>query len=221
MKRIYVCSLFLFLIISISANAQVPGSAIDVQHYNFAIQLNDKNDIIEGKANITVKFLQKADSFHLDLVKQNANGKGMHVSSVTEKGAQIQFKQDSDVLTIIASSKEGSEHTYRITYHGVPADGLIISTNKFGHRTFFGDNWPNRAHNWLPCVDNIADKATVDFTVTAPAHYQVVANGLKISETALPGRFETDALERIGPVAHQSNGYRRGRFRYRSYGRRK
>ena len=73
---------------------------------------------------------------------------------------------------------------YLITYSGIPADGLIISTNKFGHRTFFGDNWPNRAHNWLPCVDEPADKATVDFMVTAPDHYQVVANGLKIEETA-------------------------------------
>jgi len=187
MKKTYLYVLFLFLLISLSANAQVPGAAIDVQHYSFAIQLNDKNDAIEGKADITVKFLQKADSFHIDLVKQNASGKGMVVSGVTEKANPVQFQQISDTLNISASGREGSMHTYRITYHGVPADGLIISTNKFGHRTFFGDNWPNRAHNWLPCVDNIADKATVDFTVTAPAHYQVVANGLKISETPMSG----------------------------------
>ncbi|HZX59376.1 MAG TPA: M1 family peptidase, partial [Mucilaginibacter sp.] len=171
MKKVYLCTLFLFLLISLSSNAQVPGSIIDVQHYSFAIRLNDKNDIIEGKADIAVKFLQKANSFHLDLVKKNATGKGMLVSSVTEKGNPIQFQQISDTLNIIASVSEGSRHTYRVTYHGTPADGLIISTNKFGHRTFFGDNWPNRAHNWLPCVDNIADKATVDFVVTAPAHY--------------------------------------------------
>ncbi|MGZ3874952.1 MAG: M1 family aminopeptidase, partial [Mucilaginibacter sp.] len=72
----------------------------------------------------------------------------------------------------------------------VPADGLIISTNKFGHRTFFGDNWPNRAHNWLPCADYPADKATVDFIVTAPDHYQVVANGLKVEETGLPDHLK-------------------------------
>src|SRR5437588_4990308 len=186
MKKAYLYPFCLFLLISLSVTAQVPGSRIDVQHYRFAIRLNDKNDIIVGKADITVRFLQKVNSFHLDLVKQNTAGKGMLVGSVTEKGNPVQFQQISDTLSIIGSAKEGSLHTYRITYHGIPADGLIISTNKFGHRTFFGDNWPNRAHNWLPCVDNIADKATVDFTVTAPAHYQVVANGLKVSETKLP-----------------------------------
>ncbi|MFD2144179.1 M1 family aminopeptidase [Mucilaginibacter antarcticus] len=55
---------------------------------------------------------------------------------------------------------------------------------------FFGDNWPNRAHNWLPCVDEPADKASVSFTVTAPDHYQVVANGVKGIETALPGQLK-------------------------------
>lgn len=179
-----LCFLLLF---SLSATAQVPGAAIDVQHYGFTLQLNDKNDIITGKAEVTLRFLKDVNSFDLDLVKQNKDGKGMTVSSVTEKKSAINFEQRSDDLNITATGREGSRHTYLITYQGVPADGLIISTNKFGHRTFFGDNWPNRAHNWLPCVDNIADKATVDFTVTAPDHYQVVANGLKISETPLPG----------------------------------
>ena len=67
-----------------------------------------------------------------------------------------------------------------------PADGLIISNNKFGDRTFFGDNWAERAHNWLPCNDHVADKSFCGILVTAPDHYQVVANGLKIEETNLP-----------------------------------
>ena len=79
----------------------------------------------------------------------------------------------------------GNENTYTISYEGIPADGLIISNNKYGARTFFGDNWPNRAHNWLPCNDHLSDKATVDFIVTAPDHYQVVSNGKKIEETNL------------------------------------
>ena len=35
-------------------------------------------------------------------------------------------------------------------------------------------------------MDEPADKSTVDFLVVAPDHYQVIANGLKQSETALP-----------------------------------
>ncbi|MEO6850901.1 MAG: M1 family metallopeptidase [Mucilaginibacter sp.] len=178
------------LFIAYSSFAQSPGAVIDVQHYNFAIKLTDANDTIKGKADIDVKFLKDAGSFSIDLVKQNNTGKGMLVSSIIENGANVSFQQETDVVTITDPAKSGSEHIYTITYSGIPADGLIISTNKFGHRTFFGDNWPNRAHNWLPCVDDIADKATVDFVVTAPDHYQVVANGLKVSEEALPGNLK-------------------------------
>lgn len=178
------------LIFSLASKAQSPGAVIDIQHYGFNISLNDQNDTIKGEANIAITFLRDAGSFKLNLVKKKVDGKGMLVSSVTENGASLPFEQEADAVTINTQSKSGTEHNYVVSYSGVPADGLIISTNKFGHRTFFGDNWPNRAHNWLPCVDEPADKATVDFIVTAPDHYQVVANGLKIEEKSLPGNLK-------------------------------
>jgi aminopeptidase N len=185
----YKNSIYPFLILLMlcfAVQAQVPGSAIDVQHYTFVIQLNDVNDNIKGEATIDIKFLKDANTFKLDLVKKNSKGKGMTVTSIEEKGKNIAFTQDNDVLNIVTVAKTKSIHTFTITYAGVPADGLIIDTNKFGHRTFFGDNWPNRAHNWLPCVDDPADKASLDFIVTAPAHYQIISNGLKIAEKQLP-----------------------------------
>jgi aminopeptidase N len=177
--RLLAVILFCFPIL---VHAQVPGSSIDVQHYTFALQLNDENNNIKGEATVEIKFLKDVNTFNLNLVKQNRAGKGMLVSAVKENGKAVQFAQDSDEININTTANVGSLHKFTVTYSGVPADGLIISTNKFGHRTFFGDNWPNRAHNWLPCVDDPADKATLDFMVTAPAHYQVVANGLKVEE---------------------------------------
>lgn len=192
------------------AKAQAP--TFDVQHYRFAIQLNDVNDTIKGQAKVRIKFLKDVKSFQLDLVKQkgttadsgsnagsthvldnkkiNGSGKGMLVSAITEDGKNIAFTQDAEAINIKANAANNSVHSYTIIYSGIPADGLIISTNKFGHRTFFGDNWPNRAHNWLPCADYPGDKAQVDFVVTAPDHYGVVSNGLKVEETVLPNHFK-------------------------------
>jgi aminopeptidase N len=189
-----------FVFASLSAKAQSPGAIIDVQHYGFNIQLNDADNVIKGQAEIALKFLKDAGSFKINLVKQNSEGKGMLVSSVTENGANIPFQQDIDAVNITTSAKEGSAHSYTVNYSGVPVDGLIISTNKFGHRTFFGDNWPNRAHNWLPCVDDPDDKASVDFTVTAPDHYQVVANGLKVSETPSPDNLKITHWKETAPL---------------------
>jgi aminopeptidase N len=189
--RKYTLGLFSFCsLFCLSANAQSPGAVIDIQHYNFNIQLNDKNDSIKGQAEISLRYLKDVGSFQINLVKQKSDGKGMLVSDVTENGNPVSFHQNADDVTITTDSQAGSGHTYVINYSGIPADGLIISTNKFGHRTFFGDNWPNRAHNWLPCADEPADKATVDFIVTAPDHYQVVSNGSKVDEKALPDNMK-------------------------------
>lgn len=187
MKKVTLC--FLFISIGFfNTSAQAPGSAIDVQHYNFALQLNDANNTIKGDATISVKFLKDVNAFNIDLVKKKSDGKGMQVTQVRENGKPVKFTQSDEAVTLSAAAKANTTHSYTITYSGIPADGLIISTNKFGDRTFFGDNWPNRAHNWLPCVDDPADKASVDFVVTAPDHYAVVANGLKIEEKALPNK---------------------------------
>ena len=80
----------------------------------------------------------------------------------------------------------GDTFQLEIQYRGVPADGLIIENNKYGRRTFFGDNWPNRAHHWLPTIDHPADKASVEFMIDCPDKYQVVATGKKIEETNIP-----------------------------------
>ncbi len=160
---------------------------MDVQHYAFRLKLNDENKNLEGSALVTIHFLDEIPSVVLDLVKKDASGKGMTVTAVSENEHQFRFEQQADKLFIHLprTTKVGDVHTFQIDYQGIPADGLIMDQNKFGDKTFFGDNWPNRAHHWLPTVDHPADKASVEFIVTAPAHYQVIANGVQIEETNL------------------------------------
>jgi aminopeptidase N len=200
MNRMYLLLLATTLLCT-RAGAQFYNPDIDVLHYGFTLEVNDADNNILGTADILVTFRKEARSFALDLVKKNSTGKGMTVSSITENGRPIHFTQDSDQVILQTAGRSGSQHTYSIRYEGIPADGLIIANNKFGHRGFFGDNWPNRAHNWLPCVDNPSDKATVDFTVTAPDHYQVVANGALQEEKTLPGQKKLTRWKESAPLA--------------------
>ena len=95
----------------------------------------------------------------------------------------------------------GERLRLRIAYAGVPASGLKIGANKHGERTFFSDNWPDKGRHWLPTVDHVYDKATASMVVTAPAHYQVVSNGLLVEETDLPdGRRRTHWRQSV-PIA--------------------
>src|ERR1700744_6595608 len=96
----YKTRLYLYIVVfsfSLAARAQVPGAVINVLHYNFAIQLNDENNNIKGKADITIKFLKKANVFHIDLVKKNSKG-GMLVSVVQENGKNIRFSQENNAV---------------------------------------------------------------------------------------------------------------------------
>ncbi len=187
LQDLRLCILFFFLSGTIIAqNHHDRFSKIDVQHYQFGLELSDQSDEVKGNASIKILFKEGIRSFDLDLVS-SSGGTGMQVNEVKEDGKTLSFEQKGETLSIELENraKKGDEKLFEISYQGVPKDGLVIGKNKHGDRTFFGDNWPNRAHHWLPSVDHPSDKASVEFIVTAPNHYQVVANGRLIEETDL------------------------------------
>ncbi|TDX00296.1 M1 family metallopeptidase [Dinghuibacter silviterrae] len=168
-----------FFLAAFLFGAALRGAAQDMQHYTFALTLSDTTNRIHGVAAVTVRFNSARTWFRLDLAGR------MRVSSVREGRKKVPFLQDAGALSLRVKARKRSRHTYRIVYAGTPSDGLIISTNKYGSRTFFGDNWPDRAHQWLPCVDRPGDKAGLDFIVTAPDHYRVIAPGIKTEDVLL------------------------------------
>ena len=163
---------------------------VDILHYAFSLTLRDDTDEIVGDAEITIRFAKAGiDEFTLDLIGMDGNGEtGMTVASVSRAGDPVEYTHAADRLTVSMTTSSTAEErrTYRISYRGVPADGLIIDENKYGDRTFFGDNYPERARHWLPTVDHVSDKATVEWLVTAPNHYQVVGTGSLVERSDLP-----------------------------------
>ena len=191
----------LFLLPPTHTCAQEYNPVIDVQHYDFSLALNDDSNSIRGTAVVTVLFRTNTSRFELDLTERNNKGTGMTVLSVSENNMPVSFSQDSNHVLLQTTATTGSQHNYTIRYEGIPADGLIIANNKYGHRGFFGDNWPNRAHNWLPCVDDPSDKATLDWRITAPDHYEVVANGALQEQRELPGHLKLTHWKESVPLA--------------------
>ena len=102
-------------------------------------------------------------------------------------------------------------------YRGVPAGGLRIINNIHGERTAFSENWPNNARHWLPMVDHPYDKATGEFIVTAPAQYQVVANGLLQEEVDLPNGMRRTHWKQSVPIASWLYALGVARFSARHY----
>jgi aminopeptidase N len=175
-----------------------------VERYRFELTLSDAQDRIEGRTTVSVIFTNNGvTELLLDLVEADAGGAGMTVRSVTAAGAPLDFVHGDGLLRVglAEPGRAGERLDVTVTYDGRPASGLVIGPNKYGDRTFFSDNWPNRARHWLPTIDHPYDKAMSEMIVTAPAHYQVVSNGLRVEESDVAGGLRTTHWRQSVPIA--------------------
>ncbi|HKQ06763.1 MAG TPA: M1 family aminopeptidase [Blastocatellia bacterium] len=153
--------------------------AIDALDYRIRLELQEAGAQIRGDTEILFAINEEnLKSITLDFAD-------LAVDAVSVGDRAATFTQAGDRLTVQLADAyhRGEQCRVRLRYHGSPKDGLFIKANKFGDRAAFADNWPNRAHHWFPAIDHPYDKATVEFFVTAPARYDVIANGALIETT--------------------------------------
>ncbi len=143
-------------------------------NYNVAITFNDQlTEITAARAEISVLTLKdKVSLIDLDFGE-------LEIDSITIEGHAARYERDSGSLRVMLPKPAPSNTRIAIvvSYHGKPKDGLILTNDKAGKPAAIGDNWPNRVHHWIPSLDHPSAKATINFSVTAPARNIVVANG--------------------------------------------
>lgn len=205
MRETTVCSI-LALAASVSpawADTYPRQSAVDAIHYVFRLTLSEGSAEIRGEATVTVRFVtDRANEVWLDLTSP-ANGKGMTVSAVTNGDQKLWFTHQNNRLRIALPSLPmvGAEQSFTIEYEGTPAEGLRLIPNIHGEQTIFSESWPNKARQWLPTIDHPYDKATGELIVTAPASYQVIANGLLVEERDLQNGLRVSHWKQSAPIA--------------------
>jgi aminopeptidase N len=161
------------LILAAAAPSAGQGLRTRVVHYVFHVSVPDTGSMITGRADVCLArpIGGPRDTLSLDAV-------GLVVDSVTGDRGRLPFDNDSaHIRAALPADWSGSPACVRVSYHASPRDGLIIGSNSRGARVAFGDNWPERARYWLPVVDQPAAKATVAFSVDAPAGFRVVGPG--------------------------------------------
>lgn len=188
-RTIFLCALLTDCCLIAAQSGNLPDPRVDVTRYRFDLMLSDSSDLINCTAVIDVRLKGAVRSVFFDLDNASPQGKGMIVESVLQNGRKAEWEHSGNRVKVELSPPGIPVDSAEITvnYSGIPADGLIISKNKFGNRTFFADHWPDRASAYLPVVDHPADKAAVEFMITAPSHYEVVASGYVVEESDLPG----------------------------------
>ena len=220
---------FLLIPALVSADTYPRQAGIDVLHYVFRLGLTDTSNEITGEATVTVKVLQdRIADLSLDLTSLAA-GKGMTVQSVRRgpptdtpgpPADAIMFTHVNNRLRLVLppQTRAGDELTFTVRYRGIPGGGLRIGDNIHRERTFFSENWPDNARQWLPMLDHPSDKATGEFIVTAPNHYQVVANGLLIEELDLPHGERRTHWKQAVPISSWLYAVGVARFSFHSAG---
>ena len=143
-------------------------------NYNVSLTFNDKlTEITGAKAEITVVTLKDSLSqIDLDFGE-------LPIDAVTVNKQVAPYTRSAGLLNVKLAERVRRDTILVITisYHGKPKDGLVLTADKAGQPSAVGDNWPNRVHHWIPCLDHPSAKATVTFSITAPARDLVVANG--------------------------------------------
>jgi aminopeptidase N len=143
-------------------------------NYNISITFNDRlTEISSARTEITLITLKdRLSQIDLDFGE-------MTVDAVTVNGQTAQYERIFGKLNIklVTAMPKQTRSLVVVSYHGVPKDGLVLTTDKSGNPSAVGDNWPDRVHHWIPCLDHPSAKAPVTFSVTAPARDAVVANG--------------------------------------------
>jgi hypothetical protein len=137
---------------------------LDAIHYRISLEIKDTDDKVIGETEILFAFnADSVRSIPLDFT-------GLTTDAVTENNRVARFEQSEGRLNIPLQGDyhRGDQGIYKGEVSRPTPRRSLFKKNRFGDRTVFADNWPNRAHNWFPSIDHPYDKASVDFFVTAP-----------------------------------------------------
>ena len=173
--------LALFLLLQtqspLAARADTVRPVHDALHYDITLIPSDTGIHLLGEVQINWR-LRSTDVVEMQL------DSAMRVIRVLVDGkpntriSRTMYGRSEGWIGVPHQKQPGDTISTRVRYRGYVRDGLIMRENQYGDRTVFADNWPDRAHLWLPSQDHPSDKATAAFHVQAPLSQQVIANGV-------------------------------------------
>jgi aminopeptidase N len=156
----------------------------DVVNYDVTLLLGDSGTHVLGQVDVSWR-LESGDPVELQLdstlrvIRVLVNGRE------NTRLARTMWGRLGESLAVPHEGQAGDTLSTRVRYRGEVRDGLVFSPDGAGLRVF-ADNWPDRAHRWLPVQDHPSDKATVAFHVQVPVDVHVIANGVLEKIDTLP-----------------------------------
>jgi aminopeptidase N len=102
-------------------------------------------------------------------------------------------------LQLLSTLSQGEEFEVRVSYRGVPLDGMFFSSHA-GQPIVYTLSQTDYSRGWWPCKDVPWDKAPATITVTVPEGMVVASNGV-LDSTAVAGGQATYYWTEHWPIA--------------------
>lgn len=172
------------------------GSNFDTEHILLELSFEPEKGKVKGKATLAFKILQQeADTLFLD-----APGIIFHSIRLNNQNVEFSVNAAGVVIKPAKPLPWDSKHQLLIDYEAQPRKGIyFVGWNPHGKPSaqpgsVFGESrkqiWTQGQgtdnRNWIPCFDDMNDKATSEIKVTFDKNYRVLSNGKLLSEKTLP-----------------------------------
>ena len=196
-KTCFVFLLVCFAIVD-QARANYTASDVNVIHYDVTIKPDISTKTIKGT--VVIKFVTARDEVVFDCG-------ALTIDSVYYKHDTLKFSVKDRRLRIELPGKSKSVREIEINYHGTPRFGIRFFPDRNQVHTIFSTS------QWMVCVDDPADKATLTMKLVFPAALTAVANGRFVYQRELSDGLRVSEWRQTKPIPTYIFGFAVGPFR--------
>jgi aminopeptidase N len=165
-------------------------AAQDVLHYSATLEPDIAAKSVKGSVRIR---------FSTDSQQAEFNCGALTIDAVRLAKTPLKFSVHDHRLSVSLPSQTTRPQEIDIDFHGTPKYGIrfytIFSTSQ-----------------WLVCVDDPSDKATLTLRLILPANLTPIANGQLVSETKLPNNKRASEWKQNTPIPTYVFGFTAGPF---------
>ncbi|WP_171013864.1 M1 family metallopeptidase [Chitinivorax sp. B] len=176
-----------------------PEGNIDILHYQLQLTPDLLTQHLQGE--LTVTFTSTASQIQLDAGELN-------IDNITNHNHQtLAFSKQGRRLVVSLPASTENPHTLTIRYQGQPKAGLYFSPAAQQIYTAFSTS------DWMPCVDDPSDRATLNLTLILPSGLKAAANGQHHTTRPLSGDRIASEWRQTAPMPSYLYGFTAGLYR--------
>jgi len=193
-KKALVC-----LVLILFADVASQGSArMETDVLNYSVTL--ESDIVAKsvKGSVLIRVSTTSTTVEFDCGE-------LTIDAVREAAKPLQFSVANRRLRISLPTRERVREI-EIDFHGTPKRGIRFFPDRQQVYTIFSTS------EWMVCVDDPADKATLTFKLILPANLTPIANGNLISQRELPNNKRVSEWRQHAAIPTYIFGFAAGPF---------